>query len=96
MFKIKNDNLGNSSKYKARLVAKGFQEKYGIDYYDTYAPIAKLTTIRVVLAVGIKKQFHFHQLDVKTAFLHGDLSEEIFMAIPQVFIWTETSGEMLE
>lgn len=81
MFRIKDDANGKPSRYKARLVAKEFLQKYGLDYNETYAPVAKLTTIRTVLAVGLKRRYHFHQLDVKTAFLHGDLEENTLPAI---------------
>jgi len=83
VFAVKMDANGQPSRYKARLVAKGYLQKEGIDYNETYAPVAKLTTIRVVLAVGIHQQLMFHQLDVKTAFLHGSLDEELYMAIPE-------------
>lgn len=64
------DENGKPIKHKARLVAKGFLQKEGIDYVETYAPVAKLTTIRMVLAIGLHLGLHFHQLDVKTAFLY--------------------------
>ena len=82
VFTIKVDADGNPTRYKARLVVKGFLQKYGIDYTETYAPVAKLTTIRVVLAVGVYHNYKFHQLDIKTAFLHGRLKEDIYMAVP--------------
>lgn len=83
VFCIKTDENGNPTKYKARLVARGFQQKQGVDFFETYAPVAKLTTIRVVLAVGLYRKYIFHQLDVKTAFLHGDLQEDVYMKIPE-------------
>lgn len=82
VFKLKEDCNGNLTKYKARLVAKGFLQKHGIDYWETYAPVAKLTTVRIALAIGVRHGYHFHQLDVKTAFLHGDLKEDIYIEIP--------------
>lgn len=83
VFRIKRDENERVSRYKARLVAKGFLQKYGIDYEETFAPVAKLTTIRIFLAVGVQCGYHFHQMDVKTAFLHGDLKEQIFMEAPE-------------
>lgn len=77
VFRTKEDEEGNPVRRKARLVVKGFLQKSGFDYHETYAPVAKLTTIRMVLAVGVQRGFHFHQMDVKTAFLHGDLRETI-------------------
>lgn len=82
VFRIKEDEHGNPIRYKARLVAKGFLQKYGVDYNETYAPVAKLTTVRAVLAVGVYRKYIFHHLDVKTAFLHGDLEEEIYLSTP--------------
>lgn len=83
VFRAKEDENGNQTKYKARLVAKGFQQKHGVDFFETYAPVAKLTTIHMVLAIGLHRRYIFHQLDVKTAFLNGDLQEEVYMAIPE-------------
>lgn len=69
--------------YKARLVARSFTQKPGIDYTETYSPVAKLDTLRMVLALANEKRMHIHQMDVKTAFLNGDLSEEIYMMQPE-------------
>lgn len=82
VFRVKEDANGNTVRYKARLVAKGFLQTAGIDYEETYSPVAKLSTIRIVLAASVKKRLHLHQLDVKAAFLYGDLKETIYMEIP--------------
>lgn len=82
IFKEKTDP-DEKIRYKARLVAKGFMQKAGIDYSETYSPVAKLSTIRLLLAIGIQKNFQFCHLDVKTAFLNGCLEELVFMKPPE-------------
>lgn len=85
IFKIKRNENGNIDRYKARLVARGFQQQSGFDYNETYAPVAKLTTLRIILAVANQHNLHVHQMDVKCAFLNGDLKEDIFMKLPAGF-----------
>ena len=76
---------GSIDKYKARLVAKGFRQKEGIDYFDTYSPISRMITIRMLIELASVHGLIIHQMDVKTAFLHGDLEEEIYMDHPEGF-----------
>lgn len=83
VFRIKRNEDGSVDRYKARLVARGFSQRFGYDYTDTYAPVARLDTVRTVLAVANQERLEVHQMDVKTAFLNGILREEIYMTLPE-------------
>jgi len=84
--KVKHNGDGSMSRYKARLVAKGYAQTYGIDYEETYSPIAKMTTIRIIITMAITKGWSLHQLDVKNVFLHGYLQEEMYMEQPLGYV----------
>ena len=86
IYKIKYNSDGEIEKYKARLVAKGFAQKYGIDYEETFAPVAKMPTVRIILSLSAAQGWKVFQLDVKSAFLNGDLDVEIYMNQPEGFI----------
>nr|GEU88987.1 zinc finger, CCHC-type [Tanacetum cinerariifolium] len=77
---------GSIDKYKARLVIQGFRQKEGIDFFDTYFLVARITSIRLLLALAAIHDLVIHQVDVKTAFLNGDLDEEIYMKQPEGFV----------
>lgn len=83
IFTIKNDEFGNPLKYKARLVARGFSQKYLVDYDETFAPVARISTFRFLIAFSNQHGLLAHQMDVKTAFLNGELKEEIYMRVPE-------------
>ena len=90
VFKTKRDSMGNVERYKARLVAKGYTQKDGIDYKETFSPVSKKDYLRIIMALVAHYDLELHQMDVKTAFLNGDLEEEVYMDQPQGF---ETTGQ---
>lgn len=86
VFKIKRCDDGCLERYKMRLAAKGFHQEKGVDFFETYSPVVRLTTIRVVLILAISYDWPIHQLDVQNTFLHSDLQETIFMQQSPGFI----------
>ena len=91
VYRTKYGPDGKVDKHKARLVAKGFSQVEGIDYTETFSPVAKMNSIRLVLSLAASLKWEVHQMDVKSAFLHGDLHEEIYMEQPIGFIQTDSS-----
>lgn len=86
VYKVKTDADGKINKYKARLVAQGFSQKYGVDYDQVFAPVAKHATFRILLSIAAIKKMDVYHFDAKTAFLNGELEEEIYMRQPTGFI----------
>nr|ABA94321.1 retrotransposon protein, putative, unclassified [Oryza sativa Japonica Group] len=94
VFTVKQTPEGKVDRYKARLVAKGYSQTYGIDYDEIFAPVAKMGTVRGLVSCAVNFGWPLHQLDVKNAFLHGDLHEEVYMEIPPGFGNSQTVGKV--
>ena len=86
VLKLKYDSQGNVDRFKGRLVAQGYSQKHGIDYEETFSPVAHFSSIRTVLAYAVEKRMKIHQMDVVTAFLNGDLTEDIYMQQPPGYV----------
>jgi hypothetical protein len=85
VYKTKRDASDNVERCKARLVAKGFTQKEDIDYHETFSPVSKNDSFRIIMALVAHFDLELHQMNVKTAFLNGDLEEEVYMKQPEGF-----------
>src|SRR3954465_13659342 len=94
IFKKNTDADGNVSVYKAQLVAKGFRQIQGVDYEETFSPVAMIKSIRILLAIVAYHDYEIWQMDVKTAFLNGNIEEELYMIQPEGFIDPSNAGKV--
>ena len=94
VFTVKDDQ-SNGKMYKARYVAKGFSQVQGIDYHETFAPTARLTSLKMLLQLAVQNNFLIHQMDVKTAYLNADIDCEIYLEQPEGFVKTDRNGSNL-
>ena len=94
IFKKKTDANRNVTVYKARLVAKGFRQIPGVDYDETFSPVAMLKSIRILLAIAAHFDYEIWQMDVKTAFLNGNNEEELYMVQPEGFTDPKDAGKV--
>jgi len=83
VFKPKFKSNGELDKYKARLVAQGFTQKAGIDHQETFSPVVRLETVRLLMALAASSKLTLQSFDIKTAYLHGTIEEELFMRQPE-------------
>nr|GEX95607.1 ribonuclease H-like domain, reverse transcriptase, RNA-dependent DNA polymerase [Tanacetum cinerariifolium] len=94
VFKTKKDANGNIIKHKVRLVTKGYIQEHGLDFEEVFAPVARMETIQVLLAIDANNKWEVHHLDVKYSFLHGDLKEEVYVIQPEGFVKRQDNGKV--
>ena len=92
IYTVKIGPDGRVNRLKARLVAKGYTQVYGSDYYDTFSHVAKMASVRLLLSMTTMRSWPLYQLDIKNAFLHGDLAEKVYIEQPHRFVAQEESG----
>lgn len=86
IYKTKFNELGEVDKYKARLVAKGYSQQQGVDYIEVYAPVARMDTVRMIIALAAQRGWKIFQLGMKSTFLHGELSEDVYVKQPMGYV----------
>jgi hypothetical protein len=95
VFKLKRDEVGAIIKHKARLVARGFLQREGINFDDAFAPVARMESVRLLLTLAAQEGWCVHHMDVKSAFLNGDLKEEVYVHQSPGFTIPDKEGKVL-
>jgi hypothetical protein len=95
VFKVKKDEQGNVLRHKAKLVVKGYAQRQGLDYEEVFAPVARLEAIRLLLALDVNQNWEVHHMDVKSAFLNGDLIEEVYVTQPPGFVAAGSENKVM-
>ena len=95
VFKLKHNEKGEVVKHKARLVAKGYVQKQGVDFEDVFAPVARLESVRLLLAIAAHYSWEVHHMDVKSAFLNGELKETVYVRQPLGFLDNDNPDKVL-
>jgi hypothetical protein len=95
VFKLKRDEVSAIVKHKARLVARGFMQREGIDFDNTFAPVARMESVQLLFALATLEGWRVHHMNVKSAFLHGDLKEEVYVHQPPGFAIPGKEGKLL-
>ena len=95
VYKIKQNGNGMIEQFKAHFIVKGYSQDYGVDYDETFLPVFKLTSLRILLAIGAMLNLEIHQMDVKTAFLNGDIDMELYIHQPQGYEQRNDKGNEL-
>jgi hypothetical protein len=96
VFKVKRDEKVSVVKHKARLVVKGYSQQQGVDYEEVFAPVARLEAVRLLLALVANQGWEVHHMDVKSAFLNGNLMEEVYVSQPLGFVMTGREDKVLK
>jgi hypothetical protein len=95
VFKLKRDETGAIVKHEARLVARGFVQREDIDFNDTFAPVARIESVRLLFMLAAQEGWCVHHMDIKSAFLNGDLKKEVYVHQPLGFAISDNEGKVL-
>lgn len=96
VFTVKSDKDGNVERFRSRLVAKEYEQKYGIDYLEIFSPVIKYSSVRMIIALAAEHQLFLHQMDMSSAYLNGELSEDVYMRQPEGFVSEEYPNRVLK